>query len=745
MPDSLFDRAIAALAAQRPAEALPLLHAAEQAGEGGALVALNRGLAQQALGRMQEAEPAFRSAAAALPAHPEPLFRLGMLAGLRGEAAEAMTQFRAALARQPDHVPALAALAALEDAQGRATEAAALLRRALAVAPEEPELRLSLARLALAQGDAAEAAALARQVLAARPCHMAAARLLAEAWLTHGPESALAQLGPWVAAVPLSPAPALVAAALHQALGDTEAALAELRVADALHPGAHDVQAELGRVLARLGRVTEAEAALRAALAQRPGELELRNLLATLLWKRHRFAEMVDLLEAAVRDFGPQPAMGMNLALALNAQGRQDEALAAAEGAVMRSGGATAALVNRIAVLPYNASQGHAAALLQAGRDIAATLPPAPLPAPRLKRGQLRLGVLSGGLGIHPVGWLTLAGLEALPEDQFSLHVFSLRPRRDFIATRFRARATSWEELGEAEDAQIAERIRAAGVDLLLEMGGYGEGGRPFALQSRPAPVQLKWVGSQFSSTGLPFLDWMVTDRWETPEGFERFYSEGLLRLPDGYICYLPPSYAPPVVSLPALANGHVTFGCFNNLAKITPAVLASWARILARLPQARLVLRTHALADPGSRALTEQRLRAAGLPLERLELLGGCPHRELLAGYNRIDIALDPFPYTGGLTVCEALWAGVPVVSLLGDSFAGRHAFSHCSNVGLGDWAAPSVAAYEDLAVAAASDLPALAALRAALRARMAASPLVDAPRFGANFAAALRGAYEA
>ena len=176
----------------------------------------------------------------------------------------------------------------------------------------------------------------------------------------------------------------------------------------------------------------------------------------------------------------------------------------------------------------------------------------------------------------------------------------------------------------------------------------------------------------------------MLTDRWETPPGSEAFYTERLLRLPDGYLCYLPPPYAPPVGPLPALANPGVTFGCFNNLAKLTAPVLAAWAAILAALPEARLVLRTHALGEAATRDRTARRLAAAGLPLDRVALEGGLPHRQLIEAYGGIDIALDPFPYTGGLTVCEALWMGVPVVAMAGDSFCARHALSHLSNLGL-------------------------------------------------------------
>ena len=171
--------------------------------------------------------------------------------------------------------------------------------------------------------------------------------------------------------------------------------------------------------------------------------------------------------------------------------------------------------------------------------------------------------------------------------------------------------------------------------------------------------------------------------------------------------------------------------------------MVASWGRILGALPGSRLVLRTHALGEAATRDRVLARCAAAGLPPARLTLEGGVPHGALLAAYGGIDIALDPFPYTGGLTVCEALWMGVPVVALAGDSFCARHALSHLSNTGLADWVVTAADDYVALATRRAADLPALAALRAGLRARVAASPLVDAPRFGQALSAALRDAW--
>lgn len=744
--DGPYRAAILALAEGRPLAALPLLEAAAESGDGGAFAWLNLGLALSQLGRLAEAVPALERAAAALPGHAEPRFRLGQIAGLRGETPRAAASFRAALARDPCHVPAIAALAATEEAAGRLLEASALIARARALDPAEPELAAWAARIALAREDAEAALREAEAVLAERPEHVAAAQILARALLRqHGREEALALVAARAAADPFAAAWPLAAATLHALTGDLAASLAELQAAAALAPEAPEVQGELGRALAAAGRGAEAEAALRLAIAGRPNDIGLRERLATVLCKAHRLGEAQALLDSAIADFGEDPALLMNRALLLNLRGEQAAALAEVDRAMAITGGSRDALVVRLSILAYH-QEADAAALLAVGRRIDACLGPAPAPLharPRDPERRLRVGLLSGNFSRHPVGWLTVAGIEALPEEAFDIAAYSLRLRDDPITHRFRACAGLWREVGATDDAAIARAIAGDGVDILIDLGGYGEGGRPFVLHHRPAPVQVKWVGSQASSTGLGCVDWMLTDRWETPAGFERFYTERLLRLPDGYVCYSPPPEAPPVAPLPALARGQVTFGCFNNLAKLTPAVLAAWARILAALPGARLVLRTQALGDEETRERMRQRLAAAGLPEARVELHGGLPHLAFLGSYGEIDIALDPFPYAGGLTVCEALWMGVPTVGLAGESFAGRHAASHLGNAGLPDWVAGSVDAYVALAVARARDLGALAALRAGLRDQVRASPLCDAPRFGRSLGAALHHAW--
>jgi predicted O-linked N-acetylglucosamine transferase (SPINDLY family) len=355
----------------------------------------------------------------------------------------------------------------------------------------------------------------------------------------------------------------------------------------------------------------------------------------------------------------------------------------------------------------------------------------------------LVIGLLSGSFKAHPVGWLTIAGFETLDPDAFTVICLAQNDAKDWMAKRFRAMAHEWHDVDTLSDTALAMKARDLGIDILIDLGGYGEAGRMAACAHRLAPVQVKWVGMQNHSSGLAEMDWIITDRWETPPELEHVYSERPLRLPDGYVCYSPPPYAPDVGPLPSLVSGHITFGCFNNLAKITSRVIATWCDVLHRVPASRLVLKTHQFADPP----TAERVLAAfterGVAPERIELRGPSGHRAFMGEYNHIDIVLDPFPYSGGLTTCEALWMGVPTVTVPSETFASRHSMSHLSNAGLADWVAPDHAAYVELAVRRASDIPALAALRAGLRAHVKASPLCDAPRFGRNLGEALRRAW--
>jgi len=288
----------------------------------------------------------------------------------------------------------------------------------------------------------------------------------------------------------------------------------------------------------------------------------------------------------------------------------------------------------------------------------------------------------------------------------------------------------------------LAEQIRADQIDILFDLAGHTARNRLLVFARKPASIQITWIGYE-GTTGLAAMDYILADRCAIPEGVEKYYREKVLRLPEVYVCYAPPADAPAVGPLPALTRGQVTFGSFNNLAKINPQVVAAWAEILRRVPEARLVLKYRGLNDAGTRCRYTELFAAQGIESARLELLAWSAYAEMLAEYQRIDIALDPFPFSGGVTTCEALWMGIPVITWPGETFAGRHSLSHLSNIGLTETIARDLDEYVKLAAALAGDLSRLARIRAGLREQVASSPLCDGERFAANLMSLLRAVW--
>ncbi len=282
-------------------------------------------------------------------------------------------------------------------------------------------------------------------------------------------------------------------------------------------------------------------------------------------------------------------------------------------------------------------------------------------------------------------------------------------------------------------DQRLAEQIRADRIDILFDLAGHTAHNRLLVFARKPAPIQITWIGYE-GTTGLTAMDYLLADRHVVPEGTEHYYRERVLRMPEGYLCYEPPDAAASVGPLPSLTKGYATFGSFNNPAKITAEVATVWAKILRRAPTARLILKYRGLGDPSVKRRYLDLFAAHGVEPHRLELLSWSSYADYLATYQQVDVALDPFPFSGSATTCEALWMGVPVITCPGETFASRHSLSHLSNVGLTEMIAHDLDEYVEAAVSVAGNLPRLATLRAGLRERTAASPLCDGKRFASN-----------
>ncbi len=746
-PHTQATTATALLAERRFPEALTALRRAVALGDQSPATALNLAIAEDRVGNRDKARALMRSIAVRLPDWDEPILRIAESLRAGNDLAGAEDAYRRVLEISPNRPAALIALGGLLLARNAADEARVLLLRGCGVAPANADAWYVLGLTLVAGGvpDRALSAFIKAQVL--KPDDLSYALRGVDAAVEAGEaEAELVRLELLCARDPLNHVPLAGRAMLLDRMGHRDEAIDAMEASSVLAPKAAEPLSMLGGLLARTTQLARAEVVLRRACVRAPNDPQAHNDHAAVLMKMHQHAEARAILLAQEERHGAHPASLCNLANSTVYLGMQDEAVAIARRAIALAPQASLPRRTLANVLPYR--QGTTAAdLLAALADCAATLarPPQPaFPNSHDPDRKLTVGLLSGSLRSHPVGWLTIAGIETLDPDRFAVICLTRpMPSSDPITERFRAVAAAWLEVDRMSDAELAAAARERGVDILIDLGGYGEGGRMPACAGRLAPVQIKWVGMQNHSSGLPEMDWFLTDRWETPPGFEPLYTERLLRMPDGYVCYSPPPHAPDVVPPPALANGFMTFGCFNNLAKITPLVIETWCRILRRVPASRLVLKTHQFSD----AATAQRVLAAftgqGIEAERIEMRGSSGHRAFMREYGDIDIVLDPFPYSGGLTTCEALWMGVPTITLPGELFASRHSASHLSNAGLADWVTDSVDGYVDMAVARAGDPAALAVLRSGLRARVRASPLCDAPRFGRNLGDALRSVW--
>lgn len=729
-------------------EALEPLRLAFRLGDTNPATLLNLAIAEDRAGDRPHAQNIMNQVAARWPDWDEPVLRLAESLRAAGDHAAAEHAYRRTLSLNPARIEAMVALAGLLLLRRQPESARDLLLRACDLAPDNAEAwnTLGLSYQATAVADLALAAFRSAQRLQPHDVSYAvngvdAAVLAGEA------EAELDRLERACERDGLNPAHHAARGMLLDRMGRRADAIDALEVACVLAPDAIAPMRLLAGLLARSSQVARAEAVLRRVAEACPDSAQASNDHAAALMHMHRHAEGRAILQAALDRHGPEASMMCNLANATVCLGLQADAVSLARQVIDLQPDAVLPRRALCNTLPYlHGTSGQE--LLAAMRACSAALPRTPQPPlcndPDTDR-PLIVGLLSGTLRSHPVGWLTVAGIENLDRDSFAIVCLVQNAAlHDPIARRFHAAASTWVEVDGLNDAALIAAARAHKIDVLIDLGGYGDASRMAACANRLAPVQIKWVGMQAHSSGLAEMDWFLTDRWETPAGFDALYSERLLRLPDGYVCYSPPPYAPAIKPLPALKNGHVTFGCFNNLAKITSELIGTWATILQRIPDARLILKTHQLSDFATADRFVSALAQHGVARDRVETRGSSGHRAFMGEYNDIDIVLDPFPYSGGLTTCEALWMGVPTITCPGEIFASRHSVSHLSNAGLADWVAGSMTEYVEMAVARAADLPALAALRADLRARVRLSPLCDAPRFGANLGSALRGVWQ-
>lgn len=502
----------------------------------------------------------------------------------------------------------------------------------------------------------------------------------------------------------------------------------------------------LGFALGLLDRNEEALDACRKALQLKPAYFEALITTGNILSKCMRLEEAAECYRRAL-EFRKDAEVYSNYGNALKDMGRIDEAIGAYRHSIVIEPSHLIARSNLI-FLSNLLENGSPQELLAEARSFGEEADKKAQPyslhgnVPDPDR-ILRIGLVSGDLGEHSVGHFLESVLENLDSKKVELFAYATSRRDDPLNKRLRSIIPNWCEATPADlnDQALARRIREDGIDILVDLAGHTGHNRLPVFAWKPAPVQVLWLG-YLGTTGLQAIDYVLADTWALPPGEEDQFVETPWRLPETYICFSPPDVAVDVGSLPALENGYVTFGSFNNLSKATDRVVACWARVLQAVPDSRLFLKAKALAAPEVREHIKTRFGVHGISPERLLLEGQFASREEhFVAYRKVDIALDPFPYPGITTTVEGLWMGVPCLTLKGDRFISHQGESILNNAGLPDWIAQHEDDYVAKAAAFARDTESLAALRAKLRGQVLATPLFDAPRFARNLEEAFRG----
>ncbi|NQV99333.1 MAG: tetratricopeptide repeat protein [Rhodospirillales bacterium] len=671
--------------------------------------ALDLALQHHSAGRLPEAEQACRQILQAEPEQPVALHLLGLIAHQVGQHQDAVVLISQALAIRPDFAEAHANLGTALKGLGKLDQAADSYRKAIAIKPDFTAAHFNLANTLRDLGKPEQAVASYRTALTLEP----------------GYAEALSNLG----------------ATLH-GLGQLDAAADCYHRAIAIKPDFANAHSNLGNLLSDQNKPDDAAASYRKAIAINPHVAEIHSNLAVILGNLGQpDAALASHHQAIALDPSYAKAHS-NLGKTLMDQGQPDAAAASYRRALAIDPDDAMTHSNLLLCLCSMADVSPAAGLEEAKRygAMVARKVTARYTSwqTELQPQRLRVGLVSGDLKQHPVGIFVESLLAHLDPARIDLRAYPTTNNADAVTLRLRPHFSAWTSIAGLDDAAASALIHGDGVHILIDLAGHTALNRLPLFAWKPAPVQVSWLG-YFATTGLDTMDYLLGDPHVAPAEDQAAFMESLVRLPESYLCFTPPDCAPAVNPLPALANGRVTFGCFNNISKMNDAVVALWAAVLDAVAGSRLFLKSRQLGDAAACDAVRERFAAHGIAAERLILEGASPRAELLAAYQRVDIALDPFPYPGGTTSAEALWMGVPVITRRGDRFLSRVGTSIARNAGLADWIAADDAGYIAIAARQTRDLPRLAALRAGLRAQMRAAPLTDAARFAGHFEAAL------
>ena len=657
-------------------------------------------------GRLEEARDIYARAVAAAPDYARAHVNLGIALEALGDPDGATASHRAALAADPADPYANYNLAKLRYAAGAPAEANELLSRALSTRPDFREALVLRGYLLSLLGHAEESlapleAALEQQADFGTLFHYAQALRA----LQRLPAAASA----FTRALELEPRNVDALAALADVLAaqsDAAGSAAALERVLGERPAWPDALYNYGCMLRKLRRLPEAEAAFRRAIAQQPEHARAYQMLGAVLLAQSLADDALEVYRQA----------------RLKCPG--DEGLASAE---------LFALLCAEEIPEDERFARH----LAVGRQIERSHPPL-VPAFRNSRDpkrRLRIGYLSGDFCYHVISLQMLAVLEHHDRAGFEAYCYSSTEAPDTYTKALQARADVWRAWPTLDEDAMARAIAADNIDVLVDLAGHSSIPQLAVMAQRPAPVQATWIG-YLSTTGLTRIDYRLSDAVADPPGLtERYHTEAIVRLPRTQWCWRPFITLPHAMTPPCANNGHVTFGSFHGAMKLAPGVRRLWAEILARVPESRF-LSIGVPAGPAQDAL----VRDLGIPRERIELVPYVALQDYLRWYDAVDIILDPSPYSGANTTCDALFMGVPVITAPGARTASRSAASILSAAGLGEFIASGGADYVKRAVELAGQAERLVDLRRSLRARLQSSSVMDEAGFTRDLEAAYR-----
>ncbi len=657
------------------------------------------------------------------------LFELAVQSHRAGQVDRAAQLYHRVLEQTPGHSDALYLLSVLARQSGRLDEAAVLLERAVRTAPNDALYIASLGDVYRGLGRGSEAVAVLLMAVARKPDFAEAVFNLAVTFEELGDLDAAIVC--YERARELKPS---LSQAANRLLSVTRRPEPSLSAADGL--------AALAETLRLGGRTGDAAAWYRAALQLNSRLPHAQTALGAILADSGRFDEAIEHFRRALEIDGSFHVARSYLATALGDTGLLEESQALYREAVARcpeDSGAHSALLFSMPFWP-NVTPSEMLAEARAWNDRHARPLASQAPAHESERSperRLRIGYVSPDFRTHVQSLFTVPLLQNHAHGQFEIFCYSGVTKPDTLTERLRGYVDVFREVAALDDAALADVIRRDRIDILVDLTMHMTDRRILAFARRPAPVQVCWLAYP-GTTGLETMDYRLSDPFlDPPDADTSVYSEETVRLPDSFWCYDPLTDEPSVSSLPALTEGRITFGCLNHFRKVNVEVLRVWAKVLAAVPTSRLLL----MAPQGS---ARERVRSVfedgGVNVERIEFVDRCGRLDYLRRYRAIDICLDTFPSNGHTTSLDALWMGVPTVTLAGDTVVGRAGVCQAVNLGLPELIANAKEEYVQVASSLAANLERLSELRRTLRGRMKQSPLMDGPRFAQHVEAVYR-----